>query len=155
TLTENAVNGIATFSDITFSLPGVYTVQATDGSLTSTTSGDITLFAPAKIGGLNPAFGVGGIAAHNVGMTSTVGVVVQGDGNSIIAGTTGSAGSQTFGLTRYNTDGSVDTTFGQNGSVQIPFTGDVQAAGEVLLKSGDILVAGTDTTLVNSQPVGS
>ena len=74
---------------------------------------------------------------------------------SIIAGTAGSAGADAFGLTRYNADGSLDTTFGTNGATQTPFAGDAQAAAEILLANGDILIAGTVTTLVNGQATGS
>ena len=145
-LTAVAVNGVATFSNLTFSLPGDYTIQATDGTLTPATSATVTTFVPAKIGALDPTFGFGGLASHNVGLTSTAGLVVGSDGKSIIAGTTA---SQSFGITRYNADGTLDTTFGVDGFASVPFPGDAQATAEDLLPNGDILIAGTDTTLVN------
>jgi len=45
TLTVTAVNGIATFSDVTLSASGDYTLKATDGSLASATSAAITVVA--------------------------------------------------------------------------------------------------------------
>jgi uncharacterized delta-60 repeat protein len=109
--------------------------------------------APVKtIGALDPTFGVNGLASHNVGLTSTAGVVVQSDGKSVIAGTAGTSPSQQFGVTRYNADGSLDTSFGTNGVVTSSFGGsDVASAVAYLPATGDILVAGTDTTASGSR----
>ncbi|MGD0460929.1 MAG: Ig-like domain repeat protein [Tepidisphaeraceae bacterium] len=46
TLIVAAVNGMASFSDLSLDMAGAYTLQATDGSLTSATSGSFTI-APA------------------------------------------------------------------------------------------------------------
>jgi uncharacterized delta-60 repeat protein len=110
---------------------------------------------PASIGNLDPQFGVGGIASHNIGFASTAGEAVQSNGATVIAGTAGSAGSKTFALTRYNADGSLDTTFGDDGVTDTSFGGDDQASAEALLPNGDILVAGTDSTKVHGQTIGS
>jgi uncharacterized delta-60 repeat protein len=115
----------------------------------------ITVFPPAKVGGLDPTFGVGGVASHDVGITSTAGLAVQGDGKSLIAGTAGTTDAGTFAVTRYNADGSLDTSFGDNGVATTSFGGDDQAAGETLLPNGDTLIAGTATTEVSGQPTGS
>ncbi len=53
-LTENAVNGVATFSDISATTTGTYTLQATDGSLVSATSTSFSVNpVPPLVG--NPA----------------------------------------------------------------------------------------------------
>lgn len=112
--------------------------------------------APAPVvGNLDPTFASGGVASHDVGLTSTAGEVVQSNGATVIAGTAGTAGSETFAVTRYNADGSLDTTFGDSGVTDTSFGGDDQASAEALLPNGDILVAGTDTTGLNGQPAGS
>jgi uncharacterized delta-60 repeat protein len=99
------------------------------------------------IGGLDKTFGINGLASHNVGFSSTAGVVLQSDGKSIIAGTAGTSPNQRFGLTRYNTDGSLDTSFGNNGVVDTSFGGNDQATAVAYIPAtGEILVAGTDTT---------
>jgi hypothetical protein len=56
TTTIGASGGQATFSDLTFSQPGTYTLTATDGSLTSVTSSPITVTAtpPSQV---VPTFG--------------------------------------------------------------------------------------------------
>ena len=46
TTSVNAVNGIATFSDLTLSPAGIYTIGATSDSLTPATSTSITVAAP-------------------------------------------------------------------------------------------------------------
>jgi uncharacterized delta-60 repeat protein len=102
--------------------------------------------APVEIiGGLDPNFGVHGLASHNVGFTATGGSRLQPDGKSVILGTAGSGASQSFGLTRYNSDGSLDTSFGSGGVVTVNFGGSDQPAAVSLLPSGEILVAGTAT----------
>ena len=94
----------------------------------------------------------------DVGLTSTAGLAVQDDGKSVIAGTIGSTGSQSFGITRYNADGTLDTSFGANGVTAYdasPALPNAQHGVSFSFPDGDILVAGTDTTLVNSQSTGS
>ena len=150
-----AVNGVATFSNLTLDKPGIYTLTATDGTRTSATSIGIIVFPAPRIGGLDPSFGFGGVALRNLGISSTAGLAVVAGGKSVIAGTIASAGNEAFGLARLNADGSVDTTFGLNGVIGTPLPGNAEAGAEFLLPSGDILVAGTDTTLVNGQPAGS
>ena len=109
--------------------------------------------APVKsLGAIDPTFATNGLASHNVGLTSTAGVVLDNNGDSVIAGTAGTAPAQQFGLTRYNPDGSLDTTFGANGVVTSSFGGSDQASAIAYLPAtGDILVAGTDTTASGSQ----
>jgi uncharacterized delta-60 repeat protein len=151
----------STASFTTTSLPlGNDVVTASYGGdisfLTNTSAAvNILVAAPATVGGLDPTFGSMGVASHNVGITSTVGLVVQGDDKSVIAGIGGAEGSEVFAVTRYNADGSLDTTFGNNGVANTSFGGDDTASAVTLLGNGDILVAGTSTTIVNGQATGS
>jgi hypothetical protein len=46
TLTQAAVNGVATFSNLSVNTPGTYTLTATDGSLTSAVSSSFTITQP-------------------------------------------------------------------------------------------------------------
>ena len=87
-----------------------------------------------------------GSPAHNVGFTATSGLAIQSDGKSVIAGIIGSPGSEDFGLTRYDADGSLDTSFGDNGVASTDFQGtDDVPSSVVLLPNGQILEAGTST----------
>ena len=108
-----------------------------------------------SIGNLDLSFGNRGLASHDVGLTTTAGVAPDGT-QSIIIGTSGTAPNESFGVTRYNADGSLDTSFGSGGVVSTSFNGtdDVPAAVEVL-PSGAILVAGTATTYTNGAASGS
>ena len=143
---------------------GAYTIglgpsPVTDavGDAVSSLSGGFSIhIQPARIGALDPSFGSGGIAAHDVGFSTTNGLAVQADGKSVMIGTIGSAPNESFGLTRYNADGSLDTTFGSNGVVTTSFgsTDDVPSAVSVL-PGGQILVAGTATTYASGNPAGS
>ncbi|MEM1212927.1 MAG: LamG-like jellyroll fold domain-containing protein, partial [Planctomycetota bacterium] len=60
--------------------------------------------------------------------------VVQADGKLVVVG------GPDFTLARYNTDGSLDTTFGGSGIITVPVTGEGQAIA--LQGDGKILVAG-------------
>jgi uncharacterized delta-60 repeat protein len=101
---------------------------------------------PKSIGILDPTFATDGVASNDVGFTATSGLVVQSDGKSVIAGILGSPGSEQFGVTRYNTDGSVDGSFGDGGVASVSFQGTNDTPTSVLLlPTGQILVAGTST----------
>jgi uncharacterized delta-60 repeat protein len=105
---------------------------------------------PAKtIGGLDPNFGTAGLASHAVGFTDTTAEAADGS-QSILVGTVGSAPNESFGVTRFNADGSLDTAFGSSGVVTTSFSGtdDVPTAVDVPA-GGQILVAGTATSYSN------
>ncbi len=71
----------------------------------------ISMVAVAAAGGLDPTFGTGGKVTMYVGSSNSFAnaVAVQSDGKIVVAGTPL--------LVRYNSDGSLDTTFGNNGIV--------------------------------------
>jgi uncharacterized delta-60 repeat protein len=108
---------------------------------------------PVKaIGVLDPTFGTNGLASNNLGFASTAGVAVQNDGKSLIIGAAGASSSQQFGLCRCNPDGSLDKSFGNNSIVTSSFGGSDQSSAVAYLPgTGDILVAGTDTTASGSR----
>jgi uncharacterized delta-60 repeat protein len=71
------------------------------------------------------------------------GVALQVDGKIVVAGRSGGTGGR-FGLVRYNTDGTLDTTFGVDGKVRTNFTaGDDVANGVALQPNGKIVVVGS------------
>ena len=102
-------------------------------------------------GALNTGFGNGGIALDGfTGPKQDSGnaVAQQGDGKLIVAGTTSTAtGDQLIALARYNTDGSLDTSFGSSGQTTLSVPGifaDVR--GVAVAASGEIYVAFTAST---------
>jgi len=73
-------------------------------------------------------------------------VLIQEDGKLVVAGEVATANGQDFALARYNTDGSLDTSFGINGWVVTDFFGD-DDHGRALAQQADgkLLVAGYAT----------
>ena len=75
-------------------------------------------------------------------------MTIDGNGCILVAGTTTQAyGTQEFALVRYNASGTVDTTFGTNGTVHtfISGGGDIPAAITIQPNDGKILLAGQAT----------
>jgi uncharacterized delta-60 repeat protein len=109
-----------------------------------------------------PDFGFGtaaGNVAVNIGVGGGVGdMVIQGDGKILVAGTVVRTGTGAdFLLVRFNTGGSLDTSFGQTtqfpnltGSVSTDFGAQEQANAIALQSDGKIVVAGVTQFGVDS-----
>jgi serralysin len=68
---------------------------------------------------------------------------IQGDGKIVAAGLASVSGDAQFSLARYNTDGSLDTSFDGDGLVTTDIAGDFDQAQAVALEgNGKILAAG-------------
>src|ERR1700730_13602017 len=93
--------------------------------------------------GPDSTFGTGGTVVTDLGGGVDVAakVLVQPNGKIVAAGTSTSGGVSSFALVRYNSDGSLDMTFGTNGKVTSPLG---SATGAALDANGDIIVAGQD-----------
>jgi uncharacterized delta-60 repeat protein len=106
-----------------------------------------TVFALARYnpnGGLDPAFGTGGLVTTDFGSTDQAfAVALQGDGKIVTAGRRGSD----IIVARYNADGSLDSPFGSGGRVITNFGmgATEQALALVLQTDGKIVVAGRTT----------
>jgi uncharacterized delta-60 repeat protein len=117
---------------------------------------------PVKIGALNPNFGIGGVVLQSTPLVTTNAIAVQSDGKTVAVGQVNAGnGTHDFGVTRFNADGSLDTTFGQttSGGVTSPGTGTVTTdfgGGDdgpiaVSIQSdGKIVVAGTSFVAGNA-----
>jgi uncharacterized delta-60 repeat protein len=98
-------------------------------------------------GTLDTSFGTNGTAVTTFpGATSGYanGIAIQPDGKIVVVGTVNISGTfDAWGIARYNTDGTLDSTFGTGGLVTIKFTGEggwlYDAA---ILSNGNILVGG-------------
>jgi uncharacterized delta-60 repeat protein len=92
-------------------------------------------------GSLDSDFGVGGIFTQSFGNSDgALAVVVQpDDGKILVAGWTASGQS---GVLRLNTNGTLDTTFGTNGTVTHGVSGYDHATAMVLQPDGKILLGG-------------
>src|SRR5580704_3622762 len=97
-------------------------------------------------GSLDTSFGSGGMIQTGILNASAISqIAIQIDGKIIAAGTAEtSAGLLDFALVRYNTDGSLDTSFGNGGIVTTNIEGnDDVAFGLALQVDGQIVVAGS------------
>jgi len=106
--------------------------------------------AGGRAGDLDQTFGSGGKVVVHLGPAGddARAVVVQPDGKIVVAGradqTDGTTGS--FGLARFNRDGTLDTTFGPGGTVRTPFGQDGEIQALALQKDDKIVAAGTTTS---------
>jgi len=105
--------------------------------------------ALAVDGELDDTFGDGGTVttAFPVGSFATA-VAVQADGRIVVVGAAaGPSVTGEFAIARYETDGTLDGTFGDGGMVTTPIApgGDDEAYAVAIQENGRIVVAGTDS----------
>jgi len=99
-------------------------------------------------GTLDGTFGTGGVADilfENGTLDTAMDVAVQADGKIVVAGTTSTTavGSDNFALTRFDTRGALDTSFGTGGHVTTDFFGSTDQVRRMRLQDdGKILVVG-------------
>ncbi len=109
----------------------------------------------AAPGDLDPAFGIGGQVASDFRANELgYGIALQRDGKMIVAGIRFGGLSATGGdflVVRYNTDGTLDRTFGQGGRVITDFGLTETAAAVVVQPDGKIVVAGGTYPIFPSQ----
>jgi uncharacterized delta-60 repeat protein len=101
-------------------------------------------------GSLDTSFGTGGKVTTNFGAGATddaYAMALQSDGRIVLAGTSNLNGNYDFALARYNTDGSLDSSFGTAGLLHTDFAGANDNAQAVVLQSdGKIVAAGYATS---------
>src|SRR5262245_12852436 len=106
---------------------------------------DFALVRYDSDGTLDNSFGINGIATTDFGgaFEGAWSVALQTDGKIVAAGLTVNSGVTQFALARYNTDGSLDASFGTGGRVTTGFPG-VSATGfsVALQPDAKIVVAG-------------
>jgi uncharacterized delta-60 repeat protein len=100
-------------------------------------------------GSLDLTFGSGGRVTTDFFVRDVAnGIAIQPDGKIVVAGEVDDfASNHDFATARYNSDGSLDTTFGSNGKVTTNFFGSlVNVVALVINAGGKIVVAGTVTS---------
>jgi uncharacterized delta-60 repeat protein len=110
--------------------------------------------AQAADGGLDKSFGTRGMVVTEFSNSQSVAraIAIQSDGKIVAAGGIGNnavAGAG-FALVRYNTDGSLDASFGVGGKLTTQFDGGSSAAGVAIQSDGKIVAAGFAGVLSNS-----
>jgi uncharacterized delta-60 repeat protein len=113
-------------------------------------------------GSLDTSFGSGGkVVTHLSDRNDLVSdMQVQADGKVVVLGTvnnalTGGLGGE-FSVTRYNADGSLDTSFGKNGTARLSVHGVGESSASLALVGGKIVVFGSsynDTSFNTSSVV--
>jgi uncharacterized delta-60 repeat protein len=111
-------------------------------------AGYFTLVRYKSNGVLDTAFNIDGIVTTQIGLNSSVAnsVALQLDGKIIAAGRANTSNTD-FGIARYNTDGSLDTSFNLDGKViteQIDSNARLDALA--IQSNGKIVTAGTSNT---------
>lgn len=124
----------------------------------ATFTGNVTKFAIVRYnsdGSLDNTFGTNGKVITLLGTDDIAkSVVIQQNGKIVVAGTSTSNGNDDFSIIRYNSDGSLDNTFGTNGHVITSVDNENDDVSSVTLQSDDkIVVAGS--SVVGSTPVFS
>ena len=114
---------------------------------TGTTSSNFLLAQYNSDGTVDNNFGDAGVAITDIGGTNDKGngIAVQEDGKIIVVGYTnnGSNNYYDFVLTRHNSDGSIDTSFGNSGKVVSAIGDSSDQAYDVAIQSdGKIVVTG-------------
>lgn len=127
----------------------------------------------AAPGDLDPTFGDGGIVitrGSNINnLNAAVGMAIQADGKIVAVGDGATGNTWDFAVVRYNTDGSLDKSFGGTGivltpvgnshdqaySVVIQADGKIVVAGGICNGVGDCSGAGSSFAVVRYEPNGS
>ena len=108
-------------------------------------SGDFALARYKIDGSIDISFGNGGTVVTAIGNGYDVAnaVAVQADGKILVAGTAEGMYDWDFALVRYNTDGSLDSSFGNAGKVVTPVGYNYDIASAIAVQpDGKIVVAG-------------
>lgn len=113
-------------------------------------------FSVARVnsnGTLDTTFGVNGLArtAFSALESTPNSIAVQTDGKIVLAGYTITSYAQDFALSRFNSNGTIDTTFGNNGKVitTVDFT-DSDAISKILIEPDGKITAVGDTSFTNN-----
>jgi uncharacterized delta-60 repeat protein len=147
--------------DLGFGIGGKSIVQGTGQGFDATLQSDGKIVIVGGLNGdfsiarINPGgspdstFGSNGVVTTDLGSSQdqAEGVVIQPDGKIVVAGFMLSINTgRDFAVVRYNSNGTLDTTFGAGGIVTTDFNGLNDQAGDVLLQpDGKILALGTAT----------
>ncbi|MBI3994557.1 MAG: hypothetical protein HY349_01140 [Nitrospirae bacterium] len=107
----------------------------------------------AAAGDLDTSFGSGGKVMTDffANYDSDNAAAIQGDGKIVGVGYAQNGSNIDFALTRYNIDGSLDTTFGTGGKVTADFGGNDQAYAVAIQSDRKIVVAGWSSTISTGQ----
>ena len=105
----------------------------------------VSVIGTAAPGGLDPTFSADGKLLDWLSRADDYarGVAVQPDGKIVVAGSTwsGQIRGSDFAVVRYNTDGSLDATFGTGGKVTTDFGSSGDWASAIAIQQDGTIVA--------------
>ncbi|MCG3165513.1 MAG: hypothetical protein POELPBGB_01281 [Bacteroidia bacterium] len=105
-------------------------------------------------GSLDATFDNDGVAIIDWGTLTDIGqataILVQSDGDIVVAGLRDIGADLYFAVAKYNSDGSLDNTFDTDGLVTTGFGGSCQGMATVIQPDGKILVAGGNYSTQNT-----
>ncbi|MCC6723958.1 MAG: hypothetical protein IT258_05570 [Saprospiraceae bacterium] len=112
---------------------------------------DLLLVQLLPDGQLDPAFGNGGIVTNDfaVGVEGILSIAVQSDGKIVASGGT-LVDDYNMLMVRYNPDGSLDTSFADNGAWQYGFANENEIAYDVAMVGDKIIFCGISFSLTAS-----
>jgi uncharacterized delta-60 repeat protein len=145
-------NGV-TLTDSTYSLWGMSSVIQSDGKIvvggyTSTSPSDFMVMRYTSNGVLDNSFGINGIVTTDVNSSSIAqaySVLIQPDGKILLGGwADNGTANYDFCVVRYNTDGSIDNSYGNSGIALIDVNNNSTDYGRamILLPNGKLVLAG-------------
>lgn len=105
----------------------------------------LTKQAEAAAGTLDLSFGNGGKVLTDIAQSNDEanGVAIQSDGKIVVVGSSSLGSISDFAVLRYNTNGTLDATFGNGGKVTTDFNNQSDVATAVAIqRDGKIVVAG-------------
>ncbi|HEY6330162.1 MAG TPA: hypothetical protein VI756_12560 [Blastocatellia bacterium] len=121
----------------------------TGSILTFLESSQFLLVRLTSSGALDGTFGTEGSVQTKVGSGSVAyEAALQSDGDIVVAGLALVGLSTDIALARYNSNGTLDTTFGSGGTVTTNFDGRLDSASSISIQQdGEIVVGGMSTSL--------
>ena len=151
---SNGAGGFVAFNDPLTSATKIIIVGSLTTSPSLTFGQSVLGFLLVRYnsdGTVDNSFGShGGVATPFPGniFAQAFSVARQTNGDLVVAGQThGASGPSSFGLVRYNPNGTIDTTFGNAGFVSTPFGSSVAFANAVLIQiDGKIVAAGNSNS---------
>ncbi len=98
--------------------------------------------AHAAAGDLDLAFGTNGKVLTSFYGDGAASVVLQSDGKIVVAGDSNNGNDSDFAVARYNSDGTLDTSFSADGEMITDFGGEDYGTSVAIQSDGKIVVAG-------------
>jgi len=149
------VAGIVTTDNLGFNDRAFSVVLQSDGKIVVggfSGSSDFFLTRYNTDGTLDSSFGTGGKVSTDFGNGDNGNsLAIQSDGKIILAGVVYDGSHNTFGIARYNSDGSLDNTFGSGGKTTTDF-GNYCEGRSVAIQTDDKIIVGGFAHDANSQP---